>query len=50
MFHFVVVTAYFHQGNEKWIKWVKINERTLAALLTGKTLLSEEEAQEIGLL
>lgn len=34
----------------KWIKWVKINERTLELFQKGSAYLNNAEAQEFGIL
>ena len=39
-----------YEGEEKWLKWVKLNEATLAALTNGNILLTDQEAKNIGLL
>jgi hypothetical protein len=36
--------------SHKFIKWVKLNERTLELLLAGQTFLNNSEAAEFGVL
>ena len=39
-----------HGDEHKFIKWVKLNERTLELLLQGQTFLNNSEAEEFGVL
>jgi len=39
-----------HGEDLKWIKWVKLNERTLEIFKNGQAYLNNAEAEEFGIL
>ena len=39
-----------NEGDHKWIKWVKLNERTMGILVSWPMGLTDEQAKELGVL